>query len=84
MHNLQIVLTRCLSSGSLDKYIKQHQELLDRKDVILNMSAQICSALDFLESKGIFHGDLVSCDSAGQGSQLCTNATYSTVMHLAN
>lgn len=78
-HICTTVLTRCLSSGPLDKYIKQHQELLDRKDVILSMSAQICSALDFLESKGIFHGDLVSCDSAGQGSQLCTNAT-----HLAN
>ena len=56
-------LYRHLSLGSLDKYIKQHQELLDRRDTILNMAAQICSALDFLESKKIFHGDLVSCDS---------------------
>ena len=55
---------RHLSLGSLDKYIKQHQELLDRMDTIMNMAAQICSALDFLESKKIFHGDLVSCDPA--------------------
>ena len=54
---------RHLSLGPLDKYIKQHEELLDRRDTILNMAAQICSALDFLESKKIFHGDLVSCDS---------------------
>ena len=64
MHKLRTVLTNRLSSGSLDKYIKQHQELLDRKDVILNMSAQICSALEFLETKRIFHGDLVSGDPA--------------------
>ena len=67
---------RHLSLGPLDKYIKQHQELLDRRDTILNMAAQICSALDFLESKKIFHGDLVSCDPAWQESSLCTNTTF--------
>ena len=50
----------CFLSGSLDKYLKQHQELLDRKDVLLDMATQICSALKFLENKGIIHGDLVS------------------------
>ena len=61
---------RRLSLGPLDKYIKQHQELLDRRDTILNMSAQICSALDFLESKKIFHGDLVSCDKKAHFAQI--------------
>ena len=47
------------TSGPLDNYIKQHQELLDQNDVILDMSIQICSALKFLETKAVFHGDLV-------------------------
>ena len=50
----------CFLSGSLDKYLKQQQELLDRKDVLLDMATQICSALKFLEKRGIIHGDLVS------------------------
>ena len=48
-------------SGSLDKYIKQHQELLDKKDIILDMGTQICSAMKFLHARGLIHGDLVRC-----------------------
>ena len=48
-------------SGSLDKYIKQHQELLDKNHIILDMGTQICSAMKFLHARGLIHGDLVRC-----------------------
>jgi len=57
---IQTLINRTASfSGSLDKYIKQHQELLERNGILVDMATQICSALKFLENKGITHGDLV-------------------------
>jgi len=48
------------TAGPLDKYLKQHTELVQRKDILLYMATQICSAMKWLEAKGITHGDLVS------------------------
>jgi len=54
-----LIVTELMPRGSLDKYIKQHQELLERNEILMDMATQICSALKFLENKGITHGDLV-------------------------
>ena len=48
------------TAGPLDKYLKQHTELVQRKDILLYVATQICSAMKWLEAKGIAHGDLVS------------------------
>jgi len=46
--------------GPLDNYLKQHTELVQRKDILLYVATQICSAMKWLEGKGITHEDLVS------------------------
>ena len=48
------------TAGPLDKYLRQHSELVQRKDILLYVATQICSAMKWLEAKGIAHEDLVS------------------------
>jgi len=55
-----LVVTEHLVNGPLDKYLKQHTELVQRKDILLYMATQICSAMKWLEAKGITHGDLAT------------------------
>ena len=49
-----------LHSGCLLQYLRQHKDLVEKTEIILDMAVQICSAMKYLESSGFIHRDLVS------------------------
>ena len=47
-------------TGCLLQYLRQHKELVEKTEIILDMAVQICSAMRYLETNGFIHRDLVS------------------------
>ena len=54
-------------SGCLLQYLRQRKELIEKKEVILDMATQVCSAMKYLEANGFIHRDLVSTDRQTDG-----------------
>ncbi|XP_038055177.1 cytoplasmic tyrosine-protein kinase BMX-like [Patiria miniata] len=54
------IITEFMSKGCLLSYIRRHQELLDKPNVLCFMAIQICSALAYLEQKKFIHRDLAA------------------------
>ena len=52
--------THRLSLGCLLQFLRQRKELVEKIEIILDMAAQICSAMKYLEESGFIHRDLVS------------------------
>ena len=50
----------CVVAGCLLQFIRNRKELSEKTEVILDMAVQICSAMNYLESNGFIHRDLVS------------------------
>ena len=53
--------------GCLLQYLRQRKELIEKKEVILDMATQVCSAMKYLEANGFIHRDLVSTDRQTDG-----------------
>ncbi|XP_065185968.1 tyrosine-protein kinase Tec-like [Sycon ciliatum] len=54
------IVTELMCNGCLLTYIRNHPELQDRPDVLIDMTLQICGAMKFLETSKFIHRDLAA------------------------
>ena len=67
--------------GCLLRYLRQQKELIENKEVILDMTTQVCSAMKYLEANGFIHRALVSTDRNTDGLALFPGLARSSLAY---